>query len=182
MIRKAMISLSRMVALGAIAFMSIAVARADEPKVLGRYDAWTAFTLSQGAAKTCFIVSDPKEKRLSNRGRNRGDVFFLVTHWPSENIYAQPSVVIGYPFGPSSTPNVEVGSDKFDMVLDTENEENEERAWIADTAAERRLIESMKRGANMTITGRSARGTVSTDQYSLVGFTAALERIDEECK
>ncbi len=183
MFRQVMISLSRLFCLSAVVLLgAIGTAYADDPKVLGRYQAWTAFTMNQGSDKVCFIVSDPKEKRLSRRGRNRGDVFFLVTHWPGESIYAQPSVVIGYPFGRNATPTVQVGSDKYNMVLDTETEENEERAWISDPAAERRLIDALKRGSEMTVTGRSASGTVSTDQYSLLGFTAALERIDQECR
>ncbi len=182
MIRKVILSISALIcAAGFLVVATPGPATANEPKVLGRYKAWTAFTMDQGGGKVCFIVSDPQEKRLSRRGRKRGDVFFLITHWPAEKIYGQPSVVIGYPFG-NSTPQVRVGSDKFDMVLDPESEDNEERAWIGDELAERRLVDAMKRGNSMTVTGRSQSGTASTDRYSLIGFTAALERIDEECK
>ena len=103
---------------------------------------WSAYTATelkksgglqnQGDDKICFIVADPRSKKLSRRGRNRGDVFFMVTHWPGEKIFGQPSVIIGYPFGGSSTPTVRVGSDKFNMVLDADNEDNKNRAWIAD--------------------------------------------------
>ena len=33
----------------------------------------------------------------------------------------------------------------------------------------------------MTVRGRSNRGTLTTDTYSLLGFTAARDRIDEAC-
>jgi hypothetical protein len=33
----------------------------------------------------------------------------------------------------------------------------------------------------MVITGRSARGTLTTDRYSLNGISAALDKINSEC-
>ena len=153
MFRKVMNSTSRILGTAAVALtLATGIASAEEPKVLGRYKHWSAFTMDQGGSKVCFIVADPRSKKLSRRGRNRGDVFFMVTHWPGEKTFGQPSVIIGYPFGPNSTPTVRVGSDKFNMVLDADNEENKNRAWIADNPTEQRLLDAMKRGNNMIIT------------------------------
>ncbi len=155
----------------------------DAPKVLGTYKAWTAYQSQENGETLCFIVSDPTEKRLSRVGRNRGDVHFLLSHWPGKDIYGQPSVIIGYPFARNSSPSVRIGSDQFELVLDPENQEiYEERAWAPDEQTEKRLIEAMRRGTTMVVTGRSASGTVSTDTYSLLGFTAAMERIGKQCK
>ena len=43
------------------------------------------------------------------------------------------------------------------------------------------LVEAMKKGTKMTVTGTSQRGTVITDTYSLSGVTAALDAIAKEC-
>ncbi len=155
----------------------------DAPKVLGTYKAWTAYQSQENGETLCFIVSDPTEKRLSRTGRNRGDVHFLLSHWPSKEIFGQPSVIIGYPFARNSEPSVRIGSDQFEMVLDPENKDiYEERAWAPDADTEERLISAMRRGTTMVVTGRSSSGTISTDTYSLLGFTAALKRIDEQCR
>jgi len=39
----------------------------------------------------------------------------------------------------------------------------------------------MIRGAEMVIAGESSRGTQTTDTYSLLGFTAAHEAMNEAC-
>jgi hypothetical protein len=43
------------------------------------------------------------------------------------------------------------------------------------------LVTALKNGANLTVTGTSKRGTVTTDTYSLIGITAALGRMAMEC-
>jgi len=40
----------------------------------------------------------------------------------------------------------------------------------------------MKAGSSAIVTGRSARGTVTKDTFSLLGFTAALEEAATRCK
>ena len=39
----------------------------------------------------------------------------------------------------------------------------------------------MKQGQSLVLQGTSARGTVTTDTYSLSGFTRALATIDRDC-
>ena len=43
------------------------------------------------------------------------------------------------------------------------------------------LVESMRAGVEMTVRGTSARGTDTTDTYSLSGVTAAMGEIDKAC-
>ena len=40
----------------------------------------------------------------------------------------------------------------------------------------------MRRGSNMIVTGTSMRGTLTTDEYSLVGFSAAVDKLGANCK
>ncbi|MFP3944689.1 MAG: invasion associated locus B family protein [Alphaproteobacteria bacterium] len=144
------------------------------PQSLGTFGDWSAFSYDDGNGKVCFVISEPKSKKLSRRAR-RGDVFFMVTHWTAKNKYGEPSVIIGYPFKKTFSPTIKIGSDSFRMKV------NEDGAWIEDNAEERKLIETMKAGVRMTVTGMSRRGTRSTDRYSLSGVTAALDKIDDAC-
>ena len=56
-----------------------------------------------------------------------------------------------------------------------------DNAWAYDFAADRAIVAAMKAGQKMTVRGTSRRGTVTTDTYSLSGFSAALAAIDKAC-
>jgi invasion protein IalB len=86
------------------------------------------------------------------------------------------SAIVGYPLRASSDATAEVGSTKFAMYTQNDG------AWIKNVAEEARLIDAMRKGAELTIKGTSSRGTQSTDIYSLKGLTQAMDRADQECK
>jgi hypothetical protein len=44
------------------------------------------------------------------------------------------------------------------------------------------MIDAMKRGAEMSVTGTSSRGTLTRDNYSLSGISAALDKVAATCK
>ena len=39
----------------------------------------------------------------------------------------------------------------------------------------------MKKGLELVVTGESSRGTVTNDTYTLKGFTAAYNKLIEDC-
>ena len=41
------------------------------------------------------------------------------------------------------------------------------------------MVDAMRKGADLTVKGTSGRGTQSTDQYSLMGLTQALDKIEQ---
>jgi hypothetical protein len=55
-------------------------------------------------------------------------------------------------------------------------------AWIKNVAEEARMIEAMRKGADLTVKGVSGRGAASTDTYSLKGIAQALDRAEQECR
>jgi invasion protein IalB len=55
-------------------------------------------------------------------------------------------------------------------------------AWIKNVAEEARMVDAMRKGADLTVKGTSGRLTQSTDQYSLKGLAQALDKIEQECK
>jgi invasion protein IalB len=86
------------------------------------------------------------------------------------------SVIIGYPFKTNSDATAEVGTAKFAMYT------QDDGAWIKNVAEEARMVDAMRKGADLTVKGTSGRGTQSTDQYSLKGLAQALDKIEQECK
>ena len=55
-------------------------------------------------------------------------------------------------------------------------------AWVKNAAEEAKMIEAMRKGADVVIKATSSRGTQTTDTFSLKGITQALDRASQECK
>ena len=150
-------------------------ALAQEPKLLGEFDAWAAYTYKTDAGATvCYIVSQPTESAPKNVKRD--PIFFLVTHRPGERVRNEVNTIVGYPFKKNSTATVTVGESKFDLFTSGDG------AWADSADRDRAIVEAMKGGTTMRLKGTSWRGTETTDRYSLKGVSAAMDKIDAECK
>jgi invasion protein IalB len=151
-----------------------AAAAGAQPTVLGQYGDWGAYTASPDGKKVCFTLAQPKSSTTSPAGRKRDPAYVFISTRPSENVRNEISVVIGYPFKGDAT--AEIGTTKFAMYTQNDG------AWIKNVAEEARLIDAMRKGADLTIKGTSTRGTQSTDTYSLKGLVQAMDRVAQECK
>jgi invasion protein IalB len=153
-----------------------AAAAPAQPKVLGQYGDWGAYTAASDGKKVCFTLAKPKSATTNPPGRKRDPAYVFISTRPSENVRNEISVIIGYSFRQSSDATAEVGTTKFAMYTQNDG------AWIKNVAEEARLIDAMRKGAELTIKGTSSRGTQSTDVYSLKGLSQAMDRADQECK
>jgi hypothetical protein len=146
----------------------------------GTFRDWFVYRAGDEGNPLCYALSQPRSSDPGNV--QRGQIAFLVSTWPAQGKHHEPSIVPGYPYreGEDSSVRVQIGGDQFEFGL-VRNEGDEGGAWMEDAAQETRLINSMKNGNNMVVTGTSARGTLTHDTYSLAGITAALDAIDELC-
>lgn len=167
-----MISRSCLLALAAAALLA-APAAADTPTLLGVSKNWTAATSGAGDAKVCFAMAHPTSS-LPKKAK-RGPIGFLVNAWPTRKTGDQPQVVAGYKYKDASTVTAKIGADTFTFF--TRNDADDGQAWIKDPADEVRLIDAMKHGSTMVVSGTSQRGTVTTDTYSLAGISDALDKV-----
>jgi len=171
---------------GALAGVAIAVAsvpagtataQESTNRVATKTD-WSVFM--EGDPRECWGVSAPKETVNTRDGRavsvRRGDILLFVTFRPGSGARGEISFTGGYPFAPGSNVTVEIGSDTFTLFSDND------WAWPANATDDAALLAAMKRGAQATVTGRSARGTTTKDKFSLLGFTAAMEEAEARCK
>jgi Invasion associated locus B (IalB) protein len=147
-----------------------------QPTLLGQYGDWGAYTASPGGNKVCFALAKPKTTKMEPAGRNRDPSYLFVSTRPAEKVKNEVSVIIGYPFKSSSDATAEIGTAKFAMYTQNDG------AWIKNVAEEARMVEAMRKGADLMVKGTSGRGTQSTDQYSLKGLAQALDKIEQECK
>ena len=145
---------------------------AQEVKLLEKYNKWAAYT-SEGSPKVCFAVSQPESSTPKNV--RRGPIYFYISHYPGDKVEGEISVKMGYPFPPGGKVTVTIGNDKFELFT------KEEGAFLEKAEDEAKLVAALKAGNAMKVQGRSARGTNTTDNYSLSGTTSALERIAKDC-
>ena len=106
-----------------------------------------------GGNKVCFALAKPKTAKTEPAGRKRDQSYLFVSSRPAEKVKNEISVVIGYPFKTSSDATAEIGSSKFAMYTLNDG------AWIKNVAEEARMVEAMRKGADLTVTGTSGRGT-----------------------
>jgi hypothetical protein len=150
----------------------------DNPALLGVFKDWSAYTTNTGSyGKVCYVLAQPKSS--DPRNVKRDPVYFLISDWPGRKTKAEPEVVPGYQYKDGDKVTVQVGSDKFELF--TKNDGDSGGAWVQDTSDEQRLVDSMRRGQEVIVTGTSSRGTLTRDVYSLSGISAALDKIHKTC-
>jgi hypothetical protein len=135
-----------------------------------------AYTASPTGGKVCFALSKPISSKSEPAGRKREPAYIFVATRPAENVKNELSVIIGYSFKSTSDATAEIGTAKFAMYTKNGG------AWIKNAADEARIIEAMRKGADLTIKGTSGGSMQSTDQYSLKGLPQALDRAERECR
>ena len=146
------------------------------PTLLGQYGDWGAYAAASGGGKVCYALATPASTRTNPANRPRDAIYLFISTRPGENVHNEVSVLIGYQLKPDSEVNVEIGNNKFVMYTKADG------AWLSNAAEEARMVETMRKGTDIVITGTSARGTQSTDRYSLKGLSQALDRTAKECK
>lgn len=153
-----------------------AVAQNESNRVAAETD-WAVFEGSE--PKECWAVTAPKETVNTRDGRvvsvRRGDILLFVTFRPEQSIASEISFTGGYPFADGSTATLEVAGTTFELFTEGEY------AWPATPAEDQKIVTAIKRGANATITARSARGTQTKDTFSLLGATAMIEEAEKLC-
>ena len=143
-------------------------------KEIGSFNDWSAYAEGEGKNLACMAVSKPKKAK--GNYKKRGDIFAVITHLPGQDKWNEFSIVAGYTYKPESNPDVIIGDYKVQLFT------SGSRAWSFSPNDDEKIIKSLKSSMRMTVVGTSSRGTITTDTYSLVGFTKAFQKITEVCK
>jgi invasion protein IalB len=155
-----------------IGAISITPAMAQEVTLLEKFKDWSAYAAT-GPAKVCFAVAKPTTSKPDKV--KRGPIFFYISRWPAENVMNEISVKMGYPFAEGAKVTATIGTAKFELFT------KDEGAFVEKPDMETKIIEAMKGGSTMKIDGKSARGTATSDVYSLNGLSDALDRAAKAC-
>jgi len=148
-------------------------ALAEQPQKIGTFGNWKAFVIEEQGKNVCYMVSEPVKKEPA--GARRGDIAAMITHRPGESVNNVFSYMAGYAYKKEGQVEVKIDGKSFDLF--TQND----MAWAADAAADLALAKAVQAGSTMVVKGESARGTKTTDTYSLKGSGKAFEAISKAC-
>ena len=142
-------------------------------------------TASDCPRKECGASSSPATTVNTRNGRNvqvrRGTIKLFVT---ATSLSSADSALVsfnsGYPFAKDSDVTAKIdNSAEFTFQIGQEDA-HVEWAWPLP-ADDDRLVDAMKKGNRIVLSGISGRGTNTKDTFSLKGFTAALTNSVEIC-
>lgn len=148
----------------------------DQAVLLGQFGEWGAYRATPGGKKICFALSKPTAATSEPSSRARDAVYAFVSTRPSEKVRNEVSVIVGYPQKAGHDATAAIGSSTYPMYTQNDG------AWVKNAAEETQMVETMRRGSDLVVKSESARGTKTTDTYSLKGMAQALDRVAEECK
>ena len=162
------------IALALVLVVPFKSADAGEQRLVAAFEAWETYVFTENGSKVCYMASQPGN--ATGNYTKRGDPFALITHRPADNTRDVFSYIAGYPYKSGSEAKLKIDDQEF--ILFTQDE----TAWAADSETDHKIAEAIKNGKTMVVTGTSAKGTLTTDTYSLKGSTSAYKKISEECR
>ncbi len=148
-------------------------ATAAEPRLIGIFRDWNAFTLEEASGPVCWMVSRPK--KMEGDFTKRGDVFLLITHRPAERTYDVVNFIAGYPYAEHAEVQVQVGKQSFKLFS------KDEQAWAREADTDHAIAQALRQGSTLVVRGTSLRGSRTTDTFSLAGSGGAYQAIGDAC-
>jgi invasion protein IalB len=147
-----------------------------EPTLIGQFGTWGAYTATANGKKVCFALAKPTTSKTNPPNRPRDPAYAFVSTRPAEKVVNEVSVMIGYALKPGSESTVDVGGASYAMYTQGDG------LWIKNAAEEERLVDAMRKSADAVVKGVSAKGTETTDTFSLKGLAQALDKIAQDCR
>jgi hypothetical protein len=147
-----------------------------EPTLIGQFGTWGAYTATPNGRKVCFALAKPSSSKTNPPNRPRDPAFAFVSSRPAEKVVNEVSIMIGYALKPGSESSLEVGGSAYAMYTQGDG------LWIKNAAEEEQMVSAMRKSAEVTVKGVSAKGTETTDVFSLKGLSQALDRLAQDCK
>ncbi len=148
----------------------------SEPTLIGQFGTWGAYMATPNGKKVCFALSKPTSSKTNPPNRPRDPAYAFISTRPAEKVVNEVSVMIGYTLKPGSESTLEVGGASYAMYTQGDG------LWIKNAAEEERMVEAMRKAADVTVRGISAKGTETTDVFSLKGLSQALDRVAQDCR
>lgn len=166
------------IALAISAFLMLPLAAAaregTDAALVGASQDWSVFRASDPQA--CWIATMPSASTHRRDGARvdvtRDDIRLYLTA-AGEDL--ELSFVAGYLIDADAGVELSVKGQGFPLVSEGSV------AWARDADQQAEIISQMKRAGVLRITASSERGTRTVDTFSMMGFSAALEKAIDAC-
>ena len=146
---------------------------AEEVKKIGKFKDWETIVIKNDTNLVCFAQSKPV---LQSPKSYKREARLFVTFRPNEKIANEISITAGYEFNNENSITAKSGKYKYKFDIAQEN-----FAWMADNKMEKKMINTMKKGSRIMISGYNQKGSQTIDHYSLLGFTKAYGAAKKNC-
>ena len=119
----------------------------------------------------------PNQNQFYNhQKKNPREARLFISFRPADKIKDEVSITSGYQYNTQNSITAKSGKNKIKFDVKKEN-----FAWIGDTGLERKMVNVMKKGSRIMITGYNQSGSQTIDHYSLMGFTKAYNTAKKSC-
>ena len=146
---------------------------AEEVKKIGKFKDWETMVIKNNSKLVCFAQSKPV---LQSPKSYKREARLFVSFRPNEKIVNEISITAGYEFNNENSITAKSGKFKYKFDIAQEN-----FAWLADSKMEKKMINTMKKGSRIMISGHNQKGSQTIDHYSLLGFTKAYNTAKKSC-
>jgi hypothetical protein len=153
-----------------------AAAGGAEPTLIGQFGTWGAYTATPNGKRVCFALAKPSSSKTNPPNRPRDPAYAFVSTRPAEKVTNEVSVMIGYALKPGSESTLQVGDASYAMYTQGDG------LWIKNAAEEERMVDAMRKAADVTVRGVSAKGTETIDTFSTKGLAQALDKLAQDCR
>jgi len=163
-----------------------------KPELVGSYGDWGVYRTQAAKGRVCYTLAQPKERAPADLKRDPAYAF--ISDRPGEGVRNEVSFIMGFDVAnspdaapadakktdpkkasPDTPAMATVGDQSFELLAKTTN------LWVKNAAKEGQLIDQMRKAGKLQVKAASKKGHVTTDTYSLAGFSQALDKVQKEC-
>ena len=146
---------------------------AEEVKKIGKFKDWETMVIKNNSKLVCFAQSKPI---LQSPKSYKREARLFVSFRPNEKIINEISITSGYEYNNENSITAKSGKHKYKFDI-----AQEKFAWLAVNKMEKKMINTMKKGSRIMVSGYNQKGSQTIDHYSLLGFTKAYNTAKKSC-
>ena len=156
-----------------ITLISVSNTFAEDLKKVGKFKDWESIVVINGSQKLCFAQSKPV---LQSPKKTAREARLFISFRPADKIQDEVSITSGYEYNKQNSVIAKSGKHKIKFDI-----KEQSFAWIADTKVEKKMVNVLKKGSRIMVTGYNQSGSQTIDHYSLMGFTKAYNTAKKSC-
>lgn len=144
-----------------------------QPTAIGRFNDWSVFTDTNGGETVCYAATAATDKAPASA--DHGEVWYYVTNWKSGRARNQPSLKVGFKLRESSGGKASVGRSSWSLF-------SVGQEAFASDSDDKRIVDALKKGAELRVEAVSERNTQVAYHFSLKGSAAAIDKAAAICR